>query len=189
MWEVKAGKINPLRGESLVNYRAETTVVDAKLVLVKPGSDEVMGVGVNVGIDAQGDGRHLPHRGGNVDDDVELGLALDVEHPDTELKRAAYLAVGLSDAGKHDVGRLETGGYRLVDLSPADTVGAKSGGGDAPEYLGIVVGLYRIMDTKARVAGRGLDGVERRIEQLEVVVVERCVERCKPLGREECHTF
>jgi hypothetical protein len=62
-----------------------------------------MGLGVDIGIDAEGDRRHLAHGQCAGVEHLELGFGFNVEAIDVGGERRIHFAHGLADAGKHDL--------------------------------------------------------------------------------------
>ena len=75
---------------------------NAELVLGQSRGDIGMGVGTDIGVDAQCHLGCLVHAGGNLLDDLQFGLALHVEAEDTFLQSQLNLPVAFAHAGIDD---------------------------------------------------------------------------------------
>ena len=71
---------------------------DAEFVLGGACGDEFVGVGVNVRIDPDGDGRGLAHLGGELIDDVQFGNGFHVKAPDAFFQSQFDFPIGFSHA-------------------------------------------------------------------------------------------
>ena len=139
-----------------------------------------MGLGVDVGIDAQRDRRDLADRGGHAGDRVELGLALDVEHQDAGLQPGPDLLVGLAHAGEHGLVRRTAGQADAVQLAGRDDVEPAAVLGHHLEDAQVRVGLHRVAHQGVDLGVRGLERFERPQDRRLAVDVQR---RAEPLGQ------
>jgi hypothetical protein len=76
-----------------------------------------MGLRVDVGIDAEGDGRDAPRRRGARVDAAELGPRLGVEELDARGEGGVDLGVGLPDPGVDDARRVGARAERPEELA------------------------------------------------------------------------
>jgi hypothetical protein len=108
-----------------------------------------VGLGVDVGIDAQADRRLLADRASDGVEAVELGRRFDVEAQDAGFQRQAHFGRGLADAGENDL---------LADRAPAastrvavrrrNDVEAGATAGEHVEDAEVGVGLDRVADER-----------------------------------------
>src|SRR5918998_1713957 len=95
---------------------------DAKLAGAVTGRDVGVGLGVHVGVDAQGDTRPLAVAHGQALDVLQLGGRLDVEEQDALAEARHQLVLGLADPGEDYFLRIEPGLHRAVQLAARDDV-------------------------------------------------------------------
>ena len=101
---------------------AGAEIGDAELVLGLARGDLVVGPGVDIGVDADGD-LHRPAPGRrDLRDGGDLRLRLGIEAEDAGVDGEGDLARRLADAGKDDPFRRAAGGERPAELSLRDNV-------------------------------------------------------------------
>ena len=98
---------------------------DAELVLGLAGGDLVVGLGVDVRIDPDGDLDRPPLRRGDLRDAGDLGLRFDIEAVDAGVDRKGDLPRRLADAGKDDPLRRASGGERPAEFALGHDVAAR----------------------------------------------------------------
>ena len=147
--------------------------VDAELRLGAAGVDLVERVGVDAGVDPEGDpgGRPEPDRGGG--DLRELVEVVDVQE-DVVPEGEVDLGRALGGGGEEDVappGARAEGG---ADLSLGDDLGGEALGEDEPDDLDVRVRLQGVPDPQLREAGAegGQEGAGLLADRLRVVDVE-----------------
>ena len=132
-----------------------------------------MGMGTDIGIDAEGYLGHLAALGGQLVDNLKLRNGLYVEAEDVLVESQLNLPVGLAYTGIDDVVSWEACLQGSFNLTSADTVGSQTALADDGQYLGIGISLDGIVYYEAVVAsGFGTDGLEGVAQQTQVVVVE-----------------
>ncbi len=147
----------------------------------------MVGVGVDIGVHAQGDiGRQAACRCQFVDY-LQFGYGLHIEAAYATVEGEVYLRIGLAHAGKHNLGSRETGLQCRAYLAAAHAVGSESASGNEFENGRIAVGFDGIVHAKFLFGGSRADGVQRLGKQLHVVVIEGSgsVEEC--LQGKSCH--
>ena len=117
----------PVKGRGLGEGHAE-------LVLRLAGRDLVVGLGVDVGIDAHGDAGGQPARLGHLAQRSELGLGFHVEGEDAGIERKRHLGLGLADAGEHDPLGRDVDGEGAAKLALRHHVHAGAGTGERGEH-------------------------------------------------------
>lgn len=124
----------------------------AELVFLQTGGDVMMGMGIDIRVYAQSHGSFYSAAFGYRGYDAEFFERFHIEAsyalPQTQL----YLAVGLSHAGKENVGRPETGVNSSLYLAAAHAVGAEALTAYDAQYAGGAVGLHRIVHLDRSVA-------------------------------------
>jgi hypothetical protein len=83
-----------------------------------------MGLGIDVGIDAQAHPAPPPARAGDGGERLELADALDVEAEHAGSERLRHLGAGLADAGEDDPRRIAAGRQHPLELAAGDDVEA-----------------------------------------------------------------
>lgn len=157
---------------------------DAKFILVQTGRNLGMGMGIDVGVDAEGHGGYDAHLGGEGVDDFQFGQTFHIEAADAGLERGANLLVRFTYAGKDDAVGREAAGHGLLYLATTDTVGTEAGLREALEDARIGIGLDGIVDVEVRVGGKGrLQTIDGAPEQRHVVVVAGRGGLCESLYR------
>jgi hypothetical protein len=139
----------------------------AELVLRLAGGDLVVGLGVDVGIHAEGDAsvasaciRHGAQR-------AQLCLRFHVERENAGLKRERHLLFGLADAREGDPLWRHADGERPAELAFGNDVHASPELGQGGEHAEIGVGLDGVADERALVRSEGFG-------EHPIVTLERC---------------
>ena len=125
--DADAGGVKPFGFCCLAVDGAGGFDVDAELVFAEAGGDVGMGLGEDVGVDAEGEAGALAEGFGTGGEEVEFGLGLDVEQEDVGFEGGVDLPDLFADAGEDDL--LERGLVGLADtlqLSAGDDVEACS---------------------------------------------------------------
>ena len=92
-----------------------------------------MGLGVDVGIDAQRDRRTLAQAAGDVVERLQFGGRFDVEAEDAGSQRGAHFLARLADAREHDLGRIAAGRQHAGQFAAGDDVEAGAEAGEDVE--------------------------------------------------------
>ena len=147
-------------------------VGDAELAVGLTRIDAVVGLGIDVGIDAQGDLHRTSRLGGHRVEHEQLLDRLAVDRHDLLLDGVAQLLVALAHAGIDDALRVETRLDRLLHLVARRAVDAQPVFADDRKQTVVVIGLDRVMHLIV-VPFRLVDhAFERLAQQLRVVKVE-----------------
>ena len=156
----------------------EVVEIDAELVFFDARGDVVVGVGVHVGIDAEGDAGFGAHAGSDFVDDADFGERLAVETENAVPEGEGDFGVGLAYAGIYNVGGGETAFEGAGDFVAAHTVGSQPAVADVAEEDGVGVGFHGVVDAVAVGEGCLLEGVEGEIQQVCVVIIIRSLCSC-----------
>ena len=147
-------------------------VGDAELAVGLTRIDAVVGLGIDVGIDAQGDLHRTSRLGGHRVEHEQLLDRLAVDRHDLLLDGVAQLLVALAHAGIDDALRVETRLDRLLHLVARRAVDAQPVFADDRKQTVVVIGLDRVVHLIV-VPFRLVDhAFERLAQQLRVVKVE-----------------
>ena len=184
--EVQSDERHVLQRRGLLDDAVHVFQGDAELVFGQPRGDVGMGVGPDVGVDAEGHAGRGALAGRQFVDDFQFGNALHVEAEDVLVQREVDFPVALAHACKHRLRRRESGPQGGLYFAAAHAVGTQPGLAYHVEHLGVGVGLHGIVYHKPVVAcGLVVDTLERASQQLRVIVVEggSCVPEF--VGRED----
>ena len=138
----------------------------AELVLGFAGRDLVVGLGVDIGIDPDGDPRDRAPRRRHLAQRPKLGLRLDIEGEDAGLERKCHLLARLADAGENDQLGRHLDRQRAAQLAFRHHVHAGAEPRQRGQHAEIGIGLDRVADERA---GRGRE----RIGEHAIVTLER----------------
>ena len=83
---------------------------NAELALRRTGGDLLVGLRVDVRIDADRDVGRAAFGGGDRGETFELGFGFDIDAENALLDRERELVLGFADAGEHDLFRSDAGG-------------------------------------------------------------------------------
>ena len=122
--ELQPLELNAFHGDGSGDSFIEPAERDAEFVFGKTGRYVVVGVGVDVGIDAQGNRRHATFFAGDGIDYFKLLDRFHVETSDPGVKRQSDLKVGFAHTAICDVGGGDSGFESPRDLPTADAVGS-----------------------------------------------------------------
>ena len=146
---------------------------NAELVLVESRGNLLVGVGIDVGIDAKGHRGHLAHLKGDGVDYIKFLYTFDIEGCDAALKGCTDFPVALAYSSKDDIRRPETLFYGTGNFAPAHAISTKTGGRNPAEDGGSGAGLDSIVDVERRGVGYGAtDGLEGAGKQGRIVMIE-----------------
>lgn len=146
---------------------------NAELVLVESRGNLLVGVGIDVGIDAKGHRGHLAHLKGDGVDYIKFLYTFDIEGCDAALKGCTDFPVALAYSSKDDIRRPETLFYGTDNFAPAHAISTKTGGRNPAEDGGSGAGLDSIVDVERRGVGYGAtDGLEGAGKQGRIVMIE-----------------
>ena len=99
---------------------------DAKFVLGFAGGDLFMGLGIDIGVDADSDGRAHAQRCRNLGKRDQFRFAFDVELPDAARQRHVHFFPRLADAGKDDPLTRNAGGLGAQVFAARDHIHARA---------------------------------------------------------------
>ena len=125
---------------------AGALVGHAELGLALAGGDFLVGLRVDVGIDAERDFGGAANADGNLAQRFQFRLGLDIEVHDAGLQRERHLARGLADAGENDLRGAHAGRQRAPDLALRHHVHAGAERVPASDHRLVGVGLDREAD-------------------------------------------
>ena len=128
---------------------------NAELVLGLAGGDLVVGPGVDIRIDADGDVDGPSLGGGNFGDAFDLGFGFGVEAVDAGIDREGDLAGRLADPGKDDPLRRAAGGESAAKLAFGNHVATRSLGDQSADHRLVGVRLHGVADHRVE-AGEGV---------------------------------
>ena len=134
----------PCQGESL----ARQVDVDAELVLLAPGRDLGVRLGVDVGVHADGDVRLHAELARHGIQGFELGRALDVDLADAGFEGRHQLRRLLADAGVDDAAGRDAGRERTAHLAHRHDVGARPHLAEQADDREIAVRLHGVADAR-----------------------------------------
>ena len=123
---------------------------NAELVLGLSGGDLVMGLGVDIGVDAKRDAGGEPERSRDLAQAPKLRLRFDIEGEDAVLKRARHLLLGLAHAGEGDLLRDHADGEHATKLPLRHDVHAGAEAGKRGEHAEIGIRLDRVADLRVK---------------------------------------
>ena len=122
---------------------------DSELILVGPGGDLGVGLGVHVRVHANGDARGAAHLRGDGGDHVDLLRALGIDLEDVLGERVADFICRLANAGEDDRRGRNPGGAGDAELAFADHVGAKALGREHLDDLPrVLVGAVHLLQAR-----------------------------------------
>ncbi len=136
--------------------RAGHVDLEAELRRVQPGRDVGVGLRVDVRVHAQGDGRLLPELAGDLAEELQLALALDVDGANLRFEGGLQLRSGLADAAVDDAVRGDPRLQRAEQLAAADDVGPAAEGRQPLQQSEVAVGLDGVGDEGLAAALRAL---------------------------------
>ena len=123
--EMQAAQVDIRQFHGPVNDFAEDLQVDAELVVGGAGGDIAVGVGVDVGIDADGNAGCRVHLVGNGVDDLQFRNGFHIETTDAVLQGKADFPVGFSHPREGHFFGLETTLQCCPDFAAAHQVSAQ----------------------------------------------------------------
>ena len=118
-----------------------------------------MGVGVDVGVNPEGDARAHAFRPGHLVDDVQLRGRLHVEGEDIGLEAFADLLPGLADPREDDLARREASPQGPVELAAGHHVGARAQRREETQHPEVHVRLDRVAGEVGQVSEGALVGL------------------------------
>ena len=147
--------------------------VDAELVLLEPGGDVGMGLGVDVRIDPQGHpGLELKASGDAVDLLQFLGR-LQVEQQDVRLEGRLDLLGLFAHPGIDDLPRVHPGRQRPVEFAAGDDVGPGAQPAEQPQNRQVGVGFHREADDMGKVGERSVEDLEMMRQCAGAIQIKR----------------
>ena len=122
-----------------------------------------MRVGIDVGVDAQRDGRAAPQAAGHCGDALELGFRFDVDAENPVRERGLDLGRALADAREQHARGSAAGGEHALELAARDDVEARAQARQQCKHREVRIRLDRIGDQRIAAAqGVGESAVGRR---------------------------
>ncbi len=116
---------------------------NTELVLLAPGRDFLVGTGINVRVDPDGDVDGRVARSGDFAECVKFGFRFDVELENPSIKCKRHLCPCLADPREHDLVGGDACGAHLANLALGNDVGAGPFVSQRANNGKVVVGLYR----------------------------------------------
>ena len=83
--EMQSAQVDVWQGQGVSDDLVQGLDADAEFVVGSAGGDVLVGVGVDVGVDPEGDARLLAHLAGQLVDDFEFRDGFHIKAPDTVL--------------------------------------------------------------------------------------------------------
>ena len=117
---------------------------DAELVVILAGRDLLVRLRIHVRVHPHGDRGHFAQPAGHRRQTLHLGLAFDVELPNTARQRQFHLFRRLADTGKHDPLARKTGGNRPAILAPRYHIDTGPKARHQPQNRLVRIGLHGI---------------------------------------------
>ena len=181
---VDADDVNAGQAGSVAVGGERPLIGNAELAVFEAGRDVGVGLGVDVGIHAQAD-RRTPAQGqGHFGEQVEFGLAFDVEAVHTDFERAPHLEPRLAQAGEHHARGRDARGDHAFEFAARDDVEAATGVGEGLQHGQAGIGLHCIAQQVFATGQRLLVGGEcRQHGALRVSVEGRAELRGEQVGR------
>ena len=146
---------------------------NAELVLGLAGRDLGVGLGIDVGIDADRNVGGAALAGGDRGEQFELRLGFDVDAEDALLDRERKLARGLADAGEHDLFRRNAGRARAQQFALGDHVGAGAEPRQRRDHRLVGIGLHRVADQRVDVGEGAGEHLVVPLERRGRIAIER----------------
>ena len=131
--------------------------VDAELVLLEPGGDVGMGLGVDVRIDPQGHPGLQLQAPGDAVDLLQLLGGLQVEQQDVRLEGRLDLLGLFAHPGIDDFRRVHPGRQRPVEFAAGDDVRPGAQPAEQPQNRQVGVGLHREADDMGKLGEGGVE--------------------------------
>ena len=182
---MEADVLHMLQARGFVDGGLHVLHGDAELVLVESRCNFVERVCVDVGIDAEGHARRLPHFPGQLVDDSQLGKAFNVEAGNVVSQRRADFGVGFAHTCEHNFGSWETIADRPLYFAAADAVGTVAGLRNDLQQARVGIGFDGIMNVCSAACFCSVgSSFQRRAQQVRVVEIERCREVLEFFNRE-----
>ena len=148
----------------------------SELAVGLSGVDAVVGLGVDVGVDAQAYVDAAAHFGGYGVDHLQLLDRLAVQCQNVLLDGVAYLLVTLAYTGIYYCLGVESEFYCFVHLVGAGAVDAKAVLADYRQQMVVIVGLYRVVDLVVVFFRLRDHAVERLPKKIYVIKIKRSLQ-------------
>ena len=129
---------------------------NAEFVLGLSGCDLGVGLGIDVGIDADRNIGGATLTGGDRGEELKLGFGFDVDAENALLDRKREFACGLADTGEHGLLRRNTRGAGAQQLALGDDVGPRAEPGKRRNHRLVGIGFHRVANQRVDV-GEGVD--------------------------------
>ena len=146
---------------------------DAELVLAPARGDLLVGMGVDIRVDADGGARGYAPRLGHGGQGGQLNFGLDIDLHDPGVEGGRHFVVRLADAGKDDFGRRNAGPERPRKLARRHHVGPGAKAGQGADDGDVAVRLDGEADG-CRQSGQGLgEGPIAALQHRRGIAIER----------------
>jgi hypothetical protein len=132
-----------------------------------------MGLGIDIGIDAQRDARPMSYFGCDIVNRPQFRGRFDVEHQDIRLKCVADFPATLADSRKHNLGGRHSSFYRPIELAAGDDIGSAPFFGHQAQNRQIGIGLHRVCDDMGNVLKRVVKRTEMPNQRSRAVDIAR----------------
>jgi hypothetical protein len=132
-----------------------------------------VGLGIDVRVDADGDGRLAAQLAGHVVDAGELRLALHVEAKHAGLQRQLDLGFGLADAGEDAAVSVAACRHDALEFAPADEIERGAQVRKEAQHREVGVGLHRVANLKVEPGQAGAQAAVVVLDGLGAVDIRR----------------
>ena len=139
-----------------------------------------MGLGVDVGVDAQADRRDVAARRATSASTLELGVALDVEAAGCRRRAHGASRRASCRRPRRRPRRIAAGRQHALELAARDDVEAAAGARERLQHGQVGVGLHRVADQVVAPGERALVGGERRQHGAARIDVQRRADGVAP---------
>ena len=157
------------RGDFVDLWRAVET--DAELVFAFSSGDELVRLGIDIRIHADGDRGFHAERTGDFVDALEFSLALDIEGINALAERVGDFLAGLADTGKSAAVSAGAGFENAEQLAARDDVESRAEPGEDLEDGEVRIGLHRETDEVIKRRQRGVEAAvvfPNRIRRIDI---------------------
>ena len=156
---------------------ARTTDRNAEFVLGFSCCNLVVRLGVDIGIDADGNRSNASLRTGDLGQELELVLRLDIDAKNTFFHCEREFLRRLTDAGEHDLFRSDACHSRALELSSRDDVSPRAQPGKCP-YDGLIgIRFHRVADERVHIGERTDENLIVARECRSRIAIERSTDR------------
>ena len=145
---VNALNAQALQGAGVLIKRQRLFMGNTKLVVLQAGGDVGVGFGVNIGVDANADGRHPTQFQRHGVDDFKLGRALDVEAQNPCFQGAGNFSPGFAHTRKNHVLSQSARCQDPVQLTLRDHIKTTTGPSKELQNSQVGVGLHGVVHAR-----------------------------------------